>query len=104
MKNIDPISPFPEFPAPQNPEMNDQLTCFHVSLLAACFYYSSLQGNIQIRSSRRALMNVSRIRSFATYHRCIKDLVALGYIAYKPTYDPRKGSMITLLCITKRST
>lgn len=104
MKNMDPISPWPELTALQNHEMNDRLTCFHVSLLAACFYYSSLQGSIRIRSSRRALMNVSRIRSFATYHRCVKDLVALGYIAYKPTYDPRNGSMITLLCLTKRST
>lgn len=41
-------------------------------------------------------MSLSHIRSIATYHKVIKELHAFGYIIYKPSFHPRKGSTISL--------
>lgn len=54
-------------------------------------------GANPFRISRRELMEHSAIRSFATYHKCITDLVEEGYIAYEPSYHPSLGSEVTLL-------
>lgn len=42
-------------------------------------------------------MKHSAIRSFATYHKCIKELVLHGYIDYQPSFHPQLASQITLL-------
>ncbi|WP_199757072.1 hypothetical protein [Pedobacter sp. KBW06] len=42
-------------------------------------------------------MKHSVIHSFATYHKCMKDLVSNGYIDYQPSYHPTLASQITLL-------
>ncbi len=41
-------------------------------------------------------MRLSHIHSIATYHKVIKELHAFGYINYKPSYHPKKGSTISL--------
>jgi hypothetical protein len=41
-------------------------------------------------------MRISKISSKATYHKCLKNLHALGYIKYEPSYNPYKGSMVSL--------
>ena len=41
-------------------------------------------------------MSLSHIRSIATYHKVIKELQAFGYIIYKPSFHPKKGSTISL--------
>lgn len=45
-------------------------------------------------------MRVSKIASFATYHKCIKDLDAKGYIKYEPSYNPFKGSLVHIIDLT----
>ena len=47
--------------------------------------------------SRRQVMNLSRIKSLATYHRIIRELICYKYIHYSPSYHPVKGSEISLL-------
>ncbi len=42
-------------------------------------------------------MRISKISSKATYHKCLKNLHALGYINYEPSYNPFKGSQVFLL-------
>jgi hypothetical protein len=34
-------------------------------------------------------MNLSKIRSTATYHKCLGDLVYFGFIDYKPSFHPK---------------
>jgi hypothetical protein len=75
----------------------EQSTCYHISLMSACLYLAVLQGNDRIIVSRSKLMKLSRIRSPATYHKCLSELIRLGYINYCPTYDSCRGSQITLL-------
>ena len=68
----------------------------HVSLFMAMFYYSpddAPEGFFKV--SRKKLMCFSRIKS-ATYHKCIRELVAYGYIIYQPSYDPYRASMVSL--------
>jgi hypothetical protein len=41
-------------------------------------------------------MRISKISSKATYHKCLKNLHALGYIEYQPSYNPFRGSHVIL--------
>jgi len=74
---------------------DERLTCTHVSFLAAlvcCWKRNGYQVPFQI--SRKTIMKFARIKSTATYHKCIQEMSAFGYIEYSPTYDPLKGSSI----------
>lgn len=48
------------------------------------------------RVSRSILMPISGIRSFATYHKCLRVLVQRGYIRYMPSHNNRLASEVTL--------
>lgn len=49
-----------------------------------------------IAITRQQVMQLARFKSIATYHKCIKDLVAFGYIDYRPTYDYYQGTKVIL--------
>ena len=49
------------------------------------------------RISRSTLMPLCGIRSFATYHKCLRALVQRGYIGYRPSHNNRLASEVTLL-------
>ncbi len=67
----------------------------HVSLFAALFVCWQHGGfNNPFAVTRRKLMAHSRIASIATYHKCIRELDAFGYIHYKPSYHPKMGSLV----------
>ena len=70
----------------------------HVSLYMALF----LQWNLSrfrtpLSVSRAELMEISRISSRVTYHRCIKELHAWGYLHYDPSYNHFRGSLVYML-------
>jgi hypothetical protein len=70
----------------------------HLSLYSAilmCYTKGLCQNPFRI--SRRELMMHSAIHSFATYHKCMKDLVVHGYVEYQPSYHPHLASQVTLL-------
>lgn len=70
-----------------------QLFPTHISLFIAIFHYSKDDPNAEFRICRRKLMQCSGIKSIATYHKCLLELVHAGYIEYKPTFNPL-GSII----------
>ncbi len=76
---------------------DDRLLPSHISLYMAMFYYSPDKPGDHFQVSRKKLMRFSRIKSVATYHKCIKELVAYGYIDYRPSYDPYRASSVALL-------
>ncbi len=39
-------------------------------------------------------MRISKIASTATYHKCMKDITERGYVIYKPSFNPFKGSIL----------
>ncbi|MDB4926560.1 hypothetical protein [Mucilaginibacter sp.] len=81
----------------KNAEGDDRLLPTHISLFIAMFYYRPDDaGGDYFQVSRKKLMRFSRIKSVATYHKCIRELVAYGYIIYQPTYDPYRASKVSL--------
>ena len=69
----------------------------HVSLYLALLiiWEQSLSSNPFI-VSRKQLMSISKIGSFATYHKCIRQLEEFGYIKYVPNFNSFFGSSVYL--------
>ncbi len=71
---------------------DNRLLPSHISPFMAMFYFSP--GDLPesfFKVSRKKLMRFSRIKSIATYHKCIQELVAYSYILYRPSI-PERGS------------
>jgi replication initiation and membrane attachment protein DnaB len=70
----------------------------HISLYMALFQFYNLNGfQNPVAITRAAVMEVAKISGLATYHRCMKDLVELGYIEYQPSFHPGIGSKVILI-------
>lgn len=54
-----------------------------------------------VQITRKRVMKQAKIRSTATYHRIVKELVEFGYIDYLPSYHPAFGTTIYLLDCSK---
>lgn len=84
--------------------LDERLFPTHISLFMALFYFSSGEHpGMPFQASRPKLMRFSRIRSIATYHKNIKDLINYGYIEYKPSWHPQKGTQFRLVFETEKS-
>lgn len=78
-------------------EKDDRLKMTHVSFIMAlifCWIKSGQQNSFKI--TRRLIMNIARIRSTATYHRCVEDLSEFGYFEYEPSFNPQKATTVTI--------
>ena len=74
---------------------DERLNATHISLFTGLFIHWQRNGFASpFAVTRRALMGYSRIASIATYHKCIKELDAYGYIRYQPSYHPKLGSQV----------
>ncbi|MGX9247013.1 hypothetical protein [Sphingobacterium multivorum] len=72
---------------------DNRLLPSHIGLFVAMFYYHQKQPpGDYFHSSRKKLMHFSRIKSIATYHKCLSDLVLYRYIDYIPSWHPTKAS------------
>jgi len=70
----------------------------HISLYMALFQFwnlSRFQNPISV--SRSELMSVSKINAKATYHKVMKELHQFGYVIYRPSYNPFRGSEVELV-------
>ena len=77
-----------------------RLNVWHKSLLIAIINLSINQNQLEgILISRKQLMNLAGVKSLATYHRYLKDIVQFKYCTYFPSYDPRIRSRISILNI-----
>lgn len=65
--------------------------CLYMSLLS-CYVRNDFQNPIKI--SRANVMKTAKIGGIATYHKCMKDLVASGYIHYQPSFHPGFSSQV----------
>jgi hypothetical protein len=75
-----------------------RLKPIHIAMaLALCDVWIVKQFQQPYRVSRRALMQASKIRSKATYHRVIKELQSFGYLKYNPSYHPINASQVVLV-------
>jgi hypothetical protein len=73
----------------------------HISLYMAIFQeYNLNQFKNPLKIKRSSLMATAKINGLATYHKCIKDLAASGYIQYIPSYNPSINSQIIILDVS----
>ena len=70
----------------------------HISLYMAVFQLWN-QNRFQnpICISRDELMRISKIASYATYHKCIRELDERDFVKYMPSYNPFKGSTLEVV-------
>ncbi len=70
----------------------------HISLYMAIFHLFQLNGFVNpVPVNRALLMELSKIRGLATFHKCIKELVQSGYVQYEPSHDGRVMSKIFII-------
>ena len=70
----------------------------HISLYLAlfqCWNVNRFKNPTGI--SREEIMKASKINSKATYHKCMKELQALGFMEYLPTYNPHSCSNVIMV-------
>ena len=78
--------------------VDNQLYPSHISIFVSLFQSWSVNSfQNPFRICRENVMKSSKIKSFATYHKCIKDLHNAGYIIYSPNYNSYKGSLIEII-------
>lgn len=85
-------------PVSKDPRLHPSHICLYISMFSL---WERSRFSTPFRISRRQLMKLSKIKSTATYHKCINELTAFGYILYEPSYDHFKGSSIQLFDIQK---
>lgn len=70
----------------------------HISIYVALFQcWSKSRFQNPFRICRSEVMKLGKIKSFGTYHRCIKELHLAGFIVYSPSYDAYKGSLVEII-------
>jgi hypothetical protein len=62
--------------------------------LFQCWNINRFKNPVTI--NREEIMISSKIKSKATYHKCMKELQALGFIKYTPSFNPYLGSVVEI--------
>lgn len=76
---------------------DERLSSLHVSLYFALFFeWNECRFQNPFFINRSEIMNASKIGNANTYTKCLKELDLFGYIEYKPSYNPNKGSTVNL--------
>lgn len=82
----------------QRAQKDQRLLPSHLALFTAiCMLYDVNVAENAIRVTRKKLMELAKIRSKSTYHRCISELEEFEYIVYQPSYDHYLGTYISFL-------
>lgn len=77
---------------------DDRLYPSHISMYVSLFQFWTMNRfQNPFRICREEVMNLSKIKSLATYHKCIRELHCAGFIIYSPSYNPYRGSSIEII-------
>ena len=77
--------------------VDDRLSSSHISVYVALFQlWNKNRFPKKISVFRNEVMMVSKIGSTKTYYKCLHALHQFGYINYRPSYNPLKGSVIVM--------
>ncbi len=77
--------------AQDDPRITTSHICVFVTLI---HIWSDRDWQNPIAVKSRIIMDLAKISSTATYHKCIKDLHDFGYIKYQPSHDYFSGSLV----------
>lgn len=76
---------------------DNRLNPTHISLYMALFQLWNANHFPEVfYVNRDEVMQLSKVGSKSTYHRCIKELHHWNYIVYFPSHNPYRGSKIRL--------
>lgn len=90
---MEPLKPLSDFFSAI--EKDGRIRITHIAIYAALLQYWKDQGfRNPIIAFSNDIMKVARISSPATYHKCMKDLHAFGYVQYEPSFKRNSGSKI----------
>jgi len=74
-----------------------RVTSNHVLIYLALFQLWNLNKFISpISITRKEVMELAKVSRISTYHKCMRELAAFGYIDYLPSYHPILGSLVCL--------
>jgi|SRR5690606_1372097 len=77
---------------------DSRLNPTHISLYMALFqFWNNNRFKEKFFVIRDEVMQLSKIGSKSTYHRCIKELDHWKYVVYFPSHNPYRGSKIKML-------
>ncbi len=77
---------------------DSRLNPTHISLYIALFQLWNIGRFRDVFFINRAeVMDMAKLGSKSTYHRCLKELDHWKYVKYLPSYNPYKGSRIKML-------
>ena len=68
----------------------------HVSLYLALWFTWSCGEGGGVIVKRHLVMAAAKINGLATYHKCIRELHAWGYIHYAPSHSEAEGTWVKL--------
>jgi len=77
---------------------DDQVTLPQLSLylgLLSTWAETSFENPFYI--TRSTLITKTKISSFVTYHKSMRNLQDLGYVNYIPSFNPDKGSQVFIV-------
>ncbi len=81
--------------------VDDTINTSHISLYITIFQYWNVNRfKNPVNISRNEVMRASKIASYATYHKRMRDLVRLGYLEYSPSYNRYSGTSINVVDLT----
>ncbi len=76
---------------------DSRLNPTHISLYMGLFQlWNNYHFPTEFHINREEVMQLSKIGSKVTYHRCIKELSYWKYFLYMPSHNPYKGSTINM--------
>ncbi|MBI1837752.1 MAG: transcriptional regulator [Flavobacteriia bacterium] len=79
-----------------------RLSAYHISLYVALFQLWNINRfSNPLLIIRSEVMQISKISSKSTYHRCIRELESFGYIEYQPSKNAMIGSKINILSFSR---
>jgi hypothetical protein len=75
---------------------DNRISTLHICVYMAlfqCWHINDFQNPVRV--TRKQIMRIAKVRR-TTYHKCMNDLQAFGYIEYMPSYHPVLGSAVCL--------
>jgi hypothetical protein len=81
---------------------DQRVSAYHISLYVALFQLWNINRfSNPLLIIRSEVMQISRISSKSTYHRCVRELESFGYIEYQPSKNAMIGSKVNILSFEK---
>lgn len=76
-------------------ERDPRISVTHIGIYAALLqHWKTHACTDPVQAFSHQIMRIAKISAPATYHKCIRDLDAFGYIRYEPSFKRNQASKI----------